>query len=318
VNRAWRKRIGFGAAKGLAVRLFDFILLFRNVIPRFVFRIFLQSVVLFFKTTWFLPFHPWRAAAKNLLHLGAAGRSPREIFFQLVDGCRFVALAFLDAHRNGVESVLPRIRITENAHRIFEDVAREGGKAIVVLPHVLAGIFSAALITTKYKTLILSRGPRVPKRAEIQRKFMAPLGLKLLVLDRTSPVLAARQFLTAIKAGHLIVGTTDLNYKRDDSVETTVFGETVHFPSWPARFSRQTRAPILPGYVRIRDGFAEVDLAEPIRERDVASATRAWAAAFEKMILSSPQDWAFLCDRRWGQLLRRAARRGRPDPLRRP
>ncbi|MHC5082043.1 MAG: LpxL/LpxP family acyltransferase [Planctomycetota bacterium] len=307
MRRKWRKIFGFELAKGLTVRLFYFLLFFKRLIPRFLFRIFLFFVGLGFKIGWFLPLNPWRANARNLLRLGAAGTSPRQVFYRLVDGTRFVALAFLDAHRNGVETVLPRIRISEKAHGHFEKVAEEGGRAIIVLPHVLAGIFSAALVSTRYPTLILSRGPRYPRRAEIQRAFMEPLGLKLLVLDRTSPLLAARQFLTALKGGHLIVGTTDLNYKREDSVPATLFGQDVHLPSWPGRFSRQTKAPIIPGYVRIRDGIAEIDLADPILEKDIAKATQAWASAFEGAILSSPWDWAFLCDMRWGKLVAKAA-----------
>ena len=116
MNRAWRKRFGFGAAKGLAVRLFDFILHFRNVIPRFVFVAFLHSAVLFFKLTWFLPFHPWRRNARNVLKLGGAGETPRRMFYRLVDGCVTVALLFLDAHRKGVRTVLPSIRITPMRH----------------------------------------------------------------------------------------------------------------------------------------------------------------------------------------------------------
>jgi lauroyl/myristoyl acyltransferase len=306
LNRAWRKRLGFGAVKGLTVYVFHFALRFRNLVPRFLYSLIIFSGATFFKITWFVPFHPWRMSAANILELGGTGPSPRHVFFKLVDGCRFVATAFLDAHRRGVETVLPRIRITEKARGLFEEVARNGKGAIVVLPHVLGGIFSAALITTQYKTLILSRGPRYPKRAEIQRKFMEPLGLKLLVLDRSSAILAARQFLKALKGGHLIVGTTDMDYKREDSVRTTIFGQDVDFPSWPARFSRQTKTPILPGYVRVREGYVEVDLADPIQEKDLSEATDAWALAFERMILQSPQDWAFLCDLRWGKLLQRA------------
>ncbi len=311
MKRTWKKLLGFGWFKGILVRFSALALKCRPLIPRFAFQGALAWASLTMKAFWFFPLHPWRRSARNILALGAAGDTPRRIFFRLVDGCRFVALAFLDAHRLGVEGILPRIRMTDKARQTFEDIQEEGGRAIVVLPHVLGGIFSAALVSKRYPTMILSRGPRNPKRAEIQRDFMKPLELELLVLDRSSAVKAARQFLSALKKGRLIVGTTDLDYKRDDSVEATFYGQTVHLPSWPARFARQAKAPILPGFVRVKDEAVEIDLGEPIRERDLARATQAWADAFQASILSAPWDWAFLCDRRWGKLLDRAAREGR-------
>ena len=65
MNRRLRKAMGFDAAKGLAVRLFYYLLFFRFLIPRFVFHLVLHAAGLAFKITWFMPFHPWRRNARN-------------------------------------------------------------------------------------------------------------------------------------------------------------------------------------------------------------------------------------------------------------
>lgn len=309
MNRKWKRRIRIDPLKGLAVRILGRALGWNRFVPRPAYVLFLAGASWILKIAWFLPFLPWRRSARNMLRLGARGESPRRIFYRLVDGVRFTALAFLDVHRLGVEAVLPRIRFTPRAKASFDKVQEEGGRAVVVLPHVLGGILSAALVTKRYPTVILSRGPRSEKRAELQRDLMKPLELNLIVLDRTSAVKAARQFLRALKDGNIIVGTTDLIYKREDSVPAVFFGQDVHLPSWPARFGGQARAPIFPGFVRILDGVAEIDLADPIREKDLEKATQAWADAFQAFLLDAPWDWAFLCDLRWGRLLDGACRK---------
>jgi lauroyl/myristoyl acyltransferase len=312
-----RRFHGFDRLKGAGVRVLGFAMLFRRRIPRFVFRAFLAAARLGFQSLWFVPFNPWRSAVRSMLRIGGAGESPRRVFFRLFRGAGAVALGFVDAHRRGIGTVLPRLRFSPEAERILRDVAAREGRGILVLPHVTGGILSASLFSKKYPTTILSLGPRPERRAEIQRKFVKPLEIELLVLDRKNPVLVARGILSALKGGRFVVGTTDLNYRREDSIPARMFGQPVDFPTWPARFARQAKVPIIPGFTRVSGGGVEIHMAEPVREEDLALATQAWASAFERMILESPWEWAFLLDRRWGRVLRRAAAEGwRPPDVR--
>ncbi|MCU0722033.1 MAG: hypothetical protein MUC63_00180 [Planctomycetes bacterium] len=309
-----RRFHGFDRLKGAGVRLLGLALAFRLWIPRFVFRAGLALARLGFQSLWFVPFNPWRPAVRAMVRLRGKGGSPRRIFFRLFHGASVVALGFVDAHRRGIEFVLPRLRMSPEAERITAGVAAREGRGVFVLPHVAGGILSAALFSRLHPTVILSLGPRSERRAELQREFMKPLGLHLLVLDRKNPVRVARQILSALKGGNFVVGTTDLNYRREDSVPATMFGRPVDLPSWPARFAKQAQVPIIPGFTRVRDGLVEIHMAEPVREADVAKATQGWASAFERMILEEPWEWAFLLDRRWGKLLREAAQDGPGGP----
>jgi len=308
VNRKWRKRIGIDRWKGIGVRFLFYMLSLRGALPRPLLRVVLFLGALGFRLAWFVPFNPWREALNNLVHLGARGGSGFRIYSRLLSGASRIALVYLDAHRYGLERILPRIRTTPKANEIFEAVAAEGGKAIVVLPHVPGGVLSAAHVSRKYPLLVLYRSPRDQTRADMQKEFIRPLDLKLLEIHRTNPVVAARQLLGALKGSHIVVGLTDVIYKRDDTIEAVFFGQRVPLPDWPARFARQAKAPILPGYVSIDHGEIVIDLDDPIRERDLVKATQAWAAALERFILREPWEWAFGLDRRWGKVLKQAAR----------
>jgi len=310
LKRRFRKAIGSDRWKGLAMTAFEALLREKHVIPRGFFEAIASAAGALLRAYWHFPLNPWRGTIRAAIAIGARGRSPSWIYSNLVDATISTGLGFLQAHVKGVDSVLPRIRFAPGSREKIESMAARYGRGIIVIPHCVGGIFSAALFARKFPTLILSKGPKNQRRADVQRRFMEPLGLNLLVLDRNSAVAAARQFMKALKEGHFIVGTCDLDYRRDDSLPSTMFGLEVNLPSWPARFARQAKAPIIPGYAAVEGGRVTIIIGDPIVERDLEKATRAWAAAFERFILNRPWDWAFLADLKWGRNLRRSARSG--------
>ncbi len=111
-----------------------------------------------------------------------------------------------------------------------------------------------------------------------------------------------------------MIGATDINRKKKSggAIRVTLFGETAHLPSWPARFSAHLRIPILPGTAALEGDRFGCHLADPILEEDLARATQAWADAFETFFRRWPEDWAFLYDKRWSALVGRAAANGAP------
>jgi lauroyl/myristoyl acyltransferase len=260
------------------------------------------------RSFYYFPANPWRSACRDISVLGGAGRTPRQIYFGLVDRIEAVARLFLVVLKKGADSAALSMGFDEESEERIRNAHSRWGGGFLLLPHCVGGVLSAAYFAKVVPTVIISKGPPSPKRAEIQRTFIELLGVELLVIDTMAKSTVARSILRTIRSKNFIVATTDLMKKTDESIEETFFGRPVHLPSWPARFSQKTGCPIIPGYVCVKGDRLVITAGEPFFEKDIARATSRWARAFEDFILGEPSDWAFLFDLRWGKILKQAVR----------
>ncbi len=307
-RRKLRRFVGWEKLKEAGVYLLDALLdLSPRLPPGFHENCIAFSCALLRAFYWF-PLNPWRKAARDAALLSGRPGRGGEIYRRLVDNLAEVASLFLVVIRSGAAAASGRMGFEEGSAGKIAAVMSEHGAGFLLLPHCVGGVLSAAFFARAVPTVVLSKGPPTPKRAEIQRKFIKMLGVELLVIDDMEKSTVARNILRVIKSGKFIVATTDLMKKTSESIESTFFGRPVHLPSWPARFSAKTGCPIVPGYVSVRNGRLEIRAGDPYVEKDLAAATRRWSSEFEKYILERPEDWAFLFDLRWGKILREASR----------
>lgn len=267
---------------------------------------------LLMKAGYFVPGSHLRRTTRDFCR--ATGQAnPRAICFGLIDnGMRAIA-TFGRLHRSGAEAIAEQVTLDDACIARIEKARAQFGTVIVVVPHCAGSVLSAAGIGRRYPTVVLVRESKSPHRSAILRQYFDKLGTDLFFVRRTDPTVVARGILRALHDRKLVVGTTDLLRKTDDTVEATMFGRRVTLPAWPARFSARRKVPILPAYIRMEQGRIVLVSGEAYIDDDLTAATQRWADFFERNIRQSPTDWMFMFDKRWSQVLANAARPR--DPL---
>jgi lauroyl/myristoyl acyltransferase len=307
-KRKLRRFIGWDKAKGAGVMLLARLLRRRGVLPDRFYEAGIELASALLLAFYWFPWNPWRRACRDVCRLAGDGKTGREVYAGLVARLGTVARIFLVLWKEGAEAAARRMGFEPGSEETIRATFEKHRGGFLLLPHCLGGVLSAAYFSRVVPTVILSKGPPSERRAEIQRSFIELLEVELLVLDGMAKSTVARSILRAIRSGRFIVATTDLLKKTDESLEASFFSRPVHLPSWPARFSRKTGRPIVPGYVFVRGDRIEIRAGEPFVEDDMDAATQRWSEAFQKYILEEPSDWGFLFDLRWARVLREAVK----------
>jgi len=311
-KRKLRRFVGWEKVKELGVHFVAHALRHMDALPD---RFYLGCVELgtaLLRSVYYVPGNPWRRACRHVAALGGGRHTGRAVYMGLVDRLAAVAALYVKLLRAGPEAVLDAMGFEEGSEAVVRSVAGKDGGGFLLLPHCIGGVLSAAYFARVVPTVIISRGPSSPRRAEIQRTFIERLGVELLVIDDMAKSTVARSILRVVKAGKFIVATTDLMKQTAESIPAEFFGQPIHLPSWPARFSAKTGRPVVAGYVLVADGGLAIRASAVVRGKDVADVTERWSRSFQEDILADPWDWAFLFDLRWGRLLSRAAVEGTP------
>jgi lauroyl/myristoyl acyltransferase len=301
-RRKLRRFIGWERGKEAGVYVLDFLLKRFDVMPD---RFYLGIIELFsavLSAFYYFPWNPWRSACRDMAILRGRGRG-RDIYVGLVENLAAVGRIYVTLLRHGCERAVEQMGFEDGSLEIARRVSQEYGGGFLLVPHCVGGILSAACFARAVPTVIISKGPPSAKRAEMQRAFIEMLGVELLVIDSMVKSTVARSIFRTVKGGKIIVATTDLMKKTDESLPATFFSQAIHLPSWPARFSKKMKRPIVPCYIFVRDGRLVMRLNEPFVAKSIEEGTERWSRAFQKDILESPADWAFLFDLRWGKLL---------------
>jgi lauroyl/myristoyl acyltransferase len=311
-KRKLRRFIGWEKVKEAGVYVVHALLRRTDTTPDRIYLAVIELAGALLKAFYYFPVNPWRRSCTDIVRLGADAPSGKAVYDGLVDKLQETARLFFILLRQGSETARLRMGFDAATTGRIENLRQEYHGGFILLPHCVGGVLSATFFARAVPTVIISKGPPSAKRAQVQREFIEMLGVDLLVIDNVAKSTVARRILRVLKAGKFIVATTDLMKKTDDTIESKLFGQTVHLPSWPARFSAKTGRPILSGYVSVRGENLEIRTSDPFIEKDLTAATWRWAAEFERDILADPSDWAFLFDLRWGKLLREAvkARKG--------
>ena len=236
------------------------------------------------------------------------GRSdPLWITQTLFENVGIVARLLGKLLHEGSESVSRHIEFEEGTLQRIEGIREKYGGGIFVVPHCTGSVLSVALVGRILPVVVMVRESKSERRRRLTREYFDKLAPETIEVRRTPPATIARRILRALKEKKLIIGTTDLIRRKEDTVEVKIFGRPAWLPGWPARFAARRNVPIVPGYVYMRDGRLVLTCDEPYFEKDLALSTQRWADYFERAIRRWPEDWPFMFEKRWARLIAAAA-----------
>ncbi len=258
------------------------------------------------KAYYWAPGSHVRRCTENLCAV-TGRRDPYWVYSTLIDNLGLVLRLSGKLLSKGPDALTPHMRFDPESLRQLRQAFDEAGGAILLVPHCTGSVLSSVLMSREFPTVIMARESKSEHRRRIMRKYFDRLGPETIEVRRTPPAAVARRILKALHEHKLVIGTTDLIRRKDDTVPIRVFGREAWAPGWPARFAQRRKVPIIPGFIYTDNGQFVLAGGEPYQVADLEEGTQRWMNHFAEAIGRWPQDWPFMFEKRWARLLEEAA-----------
>jgi len=232
---------------------------------------------------------------------------PGFIYRQFLRNVVAVASGYRQLLRNGADSasVLIDYREEDMAHTHLQ--IKERGGALVLCPHNLGAVFSAVKLNELLPFVVVYRNSATIRRTQLALDIIERMRLKILMVRGSNPFELSRAMFSALKDHRVVAATVDNVHPGDGGVEADIFGMKVSFAGWAAKIATKKKAPVIPSYYHSVGDRISVVFGEALVTDDMQQAVQHYVSFFEQSILEDPASWAYLGDRKWRRVLRKAA-----------
>jgi KDO2-lipid IV(A) lauroyltransferase len=224
---------------------------------------------------------------------------------------RFISgLDLAERVRHGFAAEVDGLLTIEDKDR-FDAILAKGGM-FLALPHLHASVAMSRALSRSYRVLLVIRLTTDPKRAEAQRLLFDQVGCDILDARNEPAGAIARKTLRALRDGKIVIGTVDrirpppegdIDIARGQ-VRARVLGQDVGVESWPTRFAREAKVPVVPATVRqTGDGLRLIIGKEVWPTENLVDSTQAWMDEVVTLLRANPEEWNFALDKNWSRVL---------------
>jgi hypothetical protein len=252
--------------------------------------------------------NPLRRSCEDVCLIAArAGlqHQPKELYGRFLSNVLAAARAYHLLLNKGSEEVLGHVDASEMRRALGEEPLR--GRAFVMFaPHNLSAVYAAVALTRLLPLLIVSRNSKTIRRTKLALGVFERIGARILMVRGGNPFEISRAMFSALDENQVLAATVD-NVDPGFGTEARIFGVDVEFAPWAARIAAKRKVPVVPAFFHTHGDGVRVALGRPLVTDDAAQAIQHYASFFEQSILQDPASWAYLADRKWCRVLRRAA-----------
>lgn len=269
----------------------------------------MRILLLLVRLAYVWPANPFRQACEHISKLAASNgihHSPKQVYRQLLKNADGTLDNYFRLYKYGVDAVIGRIHITpEDANRI-NCLVNEHGGVVMAVPHNYASLFSALKMGREFPLICVSRNPSTVERTRIAVDVFERMNVKILMVRGGNPIELSRALFSILKSGNTIAATVDSMDRSEAAADVEIFGQRVGFPTWAAKIAAKKRIPVIPSYFRSDGTEVTAIYGEELISDNTQEIVQHYARFFEKNILQDPASWAYLCDKRWGKVLKQA------------
>jgi len=253
--------------------------------------------------------NPLRLSCEYICHIAANSgyqHDPAQIYRQYLANVRAIAENYFQLYRYGIDSVADRVEIpAEDGARIHALRDAHGG-LIITASHNLASAFSALKMNRVFPVLLVARNPSTIARTRAALDIFDRMEVKILMVRGGNPFELSRAMFAGLKDGKVICATLDNIDHSEQAVAAQIFGQKIGFPSWAARIATRRGIPMVPSWYKLDGTAIRAVYGEALITDDLERMVAHSVAFFERTILEDPANWAYLGDRRWRRVLRKA------------
>ncbi len=232
---------------------------------------------------------------------------PRGMYRAWVDGVRRMFECAAGVAAGCADEEASRIDVPDA--EVLAALAKQHGGCIICVPHNTGAVFSSLKLSRLLPTVLLAKNPPSIERTRMALGVYEALGVKVLMVRGGNPFELARSCLRALRAGKILVATTDRIHRAENRVLVPFLGGVASLAPWPARIAAKAGVPIVPAYVHAERRGIRVAWGAPLVSSDPDVLMRHYAAHLEASVVEDPASWSFLADRRWRWVLQDAVAR---------
>jgi lauroyl/myristoyl acyltransferase len=276
--------------------------------PIFVAALPMRLLLLLVRIAYIWPGNPFRLACENISTLAANSGyhyTPKQVYRQLINNADGMMDNYFRLYKFGVDSVIDRVHIAENDVHRMNHLAEKHGGVVLAVPHNYASLFSALKMSREFPLICVTRNPSTIERTKIGVEFFERMKVRILMVRGGNPIELSRALFSILKSGNVIAATVDSMDHSEAAAEAKIFGQQVGFPTWAAKIAAKKRIPVVPSYFRSNGKQISAVFGDELITNETEAIVEHYVQFFEKNILEDPASWAYLCDKRWGKILKK-------------
>lgn len=234
------------------------------------------------------------------------GLAPRQIYTDFLNNGIGVIENFFMLYRRDGAAMLPCITMApDDIDTINRLIDRHGG-IVLAVPHNIGSAFSALRIGHTFDMLLVAKNSPTIERTRIALDFYERMQLSVLMVRGGNPFELSRVLFSVLRQGKLVAATLDNIDRTDNKVLVRMFGQEVGLAGWAAKIAVRMQVPIVPAWFQSSGRQLRVITGKAILGDNVQAAVQHYAHFFEQQILKDPASWAYLADKHWQKILKKA------------
>ena len=233
-------------------------------------------------------------------------QEPRRIYAQFLDNALGIIENFFALHRHGRAAVLARIVIDPRDRENLDRLIEKHGGLVLAVPHNVGSAFSALRIGHDFDMLLVAKNSPTIARTRIALEFYERMKVSVLMVRGGNPFALSRALFAVLRQGKLVAATLDNIDRSDQRTTVQMFGQPVGLNSWAAKVAVKMRVPLVPAWFESRGRELRIITGDAVLGENAGELVAHYARFFEQRILDDPASWAYLADKHWQRILRRA------------
>jgi lauroyl/myristoyl acyltransferase len=245
----------------------------------------------------------------NIAHKAGHSHQARQVYQQLLTNLLGAVKNYFDLYDRGLDFGLERIQLSSADGAKIEKLVKQHGGVLLMVPHNFGTSFSVLEMNRTLPMLLVVRNPPTIERTKIAVDFFTRMRVSIILVRGGNPYQLISNLFSVLKADKVVTATVDNLDNSRERVEVDMFGSQVSLSPWAARIAAHMSVPIVPTYCRSRGRQLSMVFGSPLISKDTAELMQHYARFFEQNIIEDPASWAFLGDKHWAKVLRKASSR---------
>jgi lauroyl/myristoyl acyltransferase len=254
--------------------------------------------------------NPLRLSCEHICKIAHRAGHPhqaRQVYQQLLTNLLGAVENYFDLYGRGPDFIPNRVQLSSADSTKVNELIKDHGGVVVMVPHNFGTSFAVLKMNKTIPLLLIVRNSPTIERTKISIDYFARMQVSILMVRGGNPFQLSRTLFSVLKSSKAVIATVDSLDRSENRVEVDMFGSQIGFSPWAVKIAARMNIPIIPSYCRSQGRQLSIVLGDPLVSKDTTELIQHYARFFEQNIIEDPASWAFLGDKHWSKVLRKAS-----------
>jgi lauroyl/myristoyl acyltransferase len=280
--------------------------------PNFIAIAPIRLVILLLRALYWWRRNPLRLSCEHICkiaHRAGHTHQARQVYQQLLTNLSGVVENYFDLYGRGPDFIRQRVQLSSADSAKVNELIKDHGGVLLMVPHNFGTSFAVLEMNQTIPLLLIVRNSPTIERTRISIDYFTRMQVSILMVRGGNPFQLTRTLFSVLKSSKAVIATVDSLDRSKNRVEVDMFGSQIGFSPWAVKIAARMNIPIIPSYCRSRGCRSSIVLGAPLLSKEPTELIQHYARFFEQNIIEDPASWAFLGDKHWGKVLRKASSR---------